>query len=307
MKAMTFDRYGEPEILQQAELPMPKVGPGEILIRVRSAAVNPVDWKIMAGGLDGIMQTFFPVTPGWDVAGVVEAVGFDAPEFRPGEEVMAYARKSVVHDGTFAEFISVSTQATARKAAALDWDQSAGLPLAGLTAYQLLKRLGLRAGEVVLIHAAAGGVGILGAQIAKAMGARVIGTASEKNHDFLRGFGIEPVAYGEGLVERVRQLVPNGIDVAADFVGGVRDVTLAVLAPSGRHGSIVDSSVAEHGGLYAWVRPNGEDLQVLADFADAGKLTVPVAQVFPLERAAEALRLSMSGHVRGKIIVRVSG
>jgi NADPH:quinone reductase-like Zn-dependent oxidoreductase len=303
---MIYDRYGEPEILRLAELPMPKTAPGEVLIRVRSAAVNPVDWKIMAGGLDAIMETFFPVVPGWDVSGVVEAVGFDAPEFRPGDEVIAYARKSVIRDGSFGEFIPVSTLSAARKPASLDWDQAAGLPLAGLTAYQLFRRLGLKAGEVVLIHAAAGGVGILGGQIARAMGARVIGTASEKNHEFLRSFGIEPVTYGEGLAERVRQLAPGGVDVVADFVGGVLDVTRAVLAPSGRHGSIVDASVAEHGGLYAWVRPNGEDLAQLARFANEGRLTVPIAQVFPLEQGAEALRLNMSGHVRGKIAVRVS-
>ncbi|HEY8613181.1 MAG TPA: NADP-dependent oxidoreductase [Roseomonas sp.] len=306
MRAMIFERYGEPEILRLADLPRPKVGPGEILIRIRSASVNPVDWKIMAGGLDGIMQAFFPAVPGWDVAGSVEAAGFDTPEFKPGDEVMAYARKSMIHDGSFAEFISVSAQAAARKPAGLDWDQAAGLPLAGLTAYQLLTRLGLKQGEVALIHAAAGGVGILAVQIARALGARVIGTASEKNHDFLRSFGAEPVSYGEGLVERIRRIAPGGADVAADFVGGVHDVTQAVLNRSGRHGSIVDSSVAASGGLYAWVRPSGQDLQVLAGLVEEGRLSIPVAEAFSLEEAAAALRLSMSGHVRGKIAVRVS-
>jgi NADPH:quinone reductase-like Zn-dependent oxidoreductase len=306
MKAIVFDRFGGPEILRVADLPTPKVGPGEILIRTRSAAVNPVDWKIMAGKLDGIMETFFPVTPGWDVAGVVEAVGFDTPEFRPGDEVIAYARKSVIHDGTFAEFVTVSAQAAARKPARLDWDQAAGLPLAGLTAYQLLTRLGMKAGDVVLIHGAAGGVGILGAQIAVAAGARVIGTASAANHDFLRGFGIEPVAYGDGLEPRIRALAPAGADIIADFVGGVADVSRAVLRPDGRMGSIVDAGMVPDGGLYAWVRPSGADLQKLADLADAGRLSVPVARVFPLEKTADAMALSMTGHVRGKIAIEVS-
>ncbi|HEX2525457.1 MAG TPA: NADP-dependent oxidoreductase [Geminicoccus sp.] len=303
---MTFDRYGGPDVLRLVDLPVPKVGPGEIRIRVRSAAVNPVDWKIMAGGLDSLMQAYFPVIPGWDVAGVVDAVGPDTPEFRPGDEVIAYARKSFIHDGTFAEFISVFAEAAARKPASLDWDQAAGLPLAGLTAYQLLTRLGLKAGDIVLIHAAAGGVGALGAQIAVAQGARVIGTASEKNHAFLSSLGVEPVTYGEGLAERVRALAPDGVDIVADFVGCVLDVTRAVLRDGGRHASIVDGAVQDHGGTLVWVRPNGRDLQALADMADAGRLTVSVAQTFPLEALAEAFALCKTGRVRGKIAIQVS-
>jgi NADPH:quinone reductase-like Zn-dependent oxidoreductase len=303
---MTYQQYGDPEILELSELPMPKVAPGEVLIRVRSAAVNPVDWKLMAGYLDGVMQAFFPAVPGWDVAGVVETVGFDTPEFQPGEEVISYARKDFVHDGTFAELISVPARSVARKPAAADWDQAAGLPLAGLTAYQLLTRLHTEQGDVVLIHAAAGGVGALGAQIALAKGARVIGTASEGNHEFLRSLGVEPVAYGEGLVERVRALAPDGVDVVADFVGDVLQSTLEVLAHGARHGSIADASVVDAGGIYMWVRPDGADLQVLAELVDAGKLTVPIARSFPLEQAADALRLNQTGHARGKIAINVS-
>lgn len=306
MRAISYQQYGDPEVLELVELPMPKVAPGEVLIRVRSAAVNPVDWKLMAGYLDGAMQTFFPVVPGWDVAGVVESVGLDTPEFLPGEEVIAYARKDFVHDGTYAEFIPVPARSVARKPAAANWDQAAGLPLAGLTAYQLLTRLGTQSDDIVLIHAAAGGVGVLGSQIALAKGARVIGTASERNHEFLRSLGVEPVVYGEGLVERVRALAPDGVDVVADFVGGALPVTQAVLRSGGRHGSIADASVADAGGTYAWVRPEGDDLQVLADLVDAGKLSVPIAEVFPLERAAEALRLNQTGHVRGKIALNIS-
>ncbi|WP_159711035.1 zinc-binding dehydrogenase, partial [Geminicoccus flavidas] len=160
--------------------------------------------------------------------------------------------------------------------------------------------------DVVLIHAAAGGVGILGSQIARAHGARVIGTASEKNHEFLRSLGVEPVTYGEGLAQRVRQMAPNGVDIVADFVGGVLDVTEAVLREGGRHASIVDPTAEEKGGRLIWVRPNGRDLQKLADLADNGKLTVQVAQTFPLEAAADALALSMTGRVRGKIAISVS-
>ncbi len=303
MHAMTYDRFGGPEVLSATRQPLPKVGPGEVLVRVRCAAVNPVDWKIMGGGLQGMMDTVFPVVPGWDVAGVVERVGIDVPEFSAGDEVMAYARKDYVHGGTFAEFVTVPVRCLARRPSTLSWQQAAGLPLAGLTAYQALTRLGTREGETVLIHNAAGGVGSLGVQIALALGARVIGTASPANHDRLRALGAEPVAYGDGLTERIRAVAPEGADVVADFVGGVLDTTLEVLADAGRHASIADNTVLEKGGQWMWVRPSGDDLTVLAGWADEGRLSVRVADVFPLARLADAFELSQSGHVHGKIIV----
>ncbi|GAB2461159.1 NADP-dependent oxidoreductase [Streptosporangium sandarakinum] len=305
MRAMAYDAYGGTEVLAPARLPRPKVGPGEVLVRVRCAAVNPVDWKLMSGGLDALMDTVFPVVPGWDVAGVVEQVGIDTPEFAVGDEVFAYARKDYVHGGTFAELVTVPVRALARKPASLTWEEAAGLPLAGLTAYQLLTRLGTGGGDTVLIHNAAGGVGSLGVQIAVALGARVIGTTSPANHDRLRALGAEPVAYGEGLAERVRSLAPEGVDVVADFVGGVLDDTLAVLAEGGRHASIADDSVVAAGGQWMWVRPSGPDLATLGELADAGRLTVPVARTFALEELGEAFELSRSGHVHGKLVVRV--
>lgn len=306
MRAITYSQYGTSETLTLTDVPDPRVGPGEVLIRVRSASVNPVDWKVLGGYLDGLMQADFPAIPGWDVSGVVEAIGPDTPEFAIGDEVIAYARKDWVQQGTFAELVSASVRMVARKPAALDWNEAAGLPLAGLTAYQLLTRLGTTEGDTVLIHAAAGGVGIIGVQVAKALGARVIGTASEGNHEFLRELGAEPITYGDGLAERVRELAPEGVDVVADFVGGVLETTQAVLKDGGRHGSIADGTVAEAGGLSMWARPNPEDLQALADLADAGKLTVPVAEVFALEDVAKAFELSQGGHVRGKIAIEVS-
>ncbi len=306
MRAMTYETYGGPEVLSLTQQPLPKVGPGEVLVRVRSAAVNPVDWKVMSGGLDALMDVRYPVVPGWDAAGVVEAVGIDTPEFSVGDKVMAYARKDYVHGGTFAEFVSVPVRALAHKPASFSWDEAAGLPLAGLTAYQTLTRLGVREGELVLIHGAAGGVGSLAIQIARSLGARVIGTASEGNHARLRELGAEPVAYGEGSVERIRALAPEGVDVVADFVGGVIDVTSAVLAPGGRHASIADSEVLEAGGQWMWVRPSAPDLTQLARLADEGELKVTVARTFPLEELAEAFRLSQTGHVAGKIAIRIS-
>ncbi|BCW52191.1 oxidoreductase (plasmid) [Arthrobacter sp. StoSoilB13] len=305
MKAITYSEYGNPDVLELTDQPMPKVGPGMVLVKVKAASVNPVDWKIMAGYLDSFMDLQFPAIPGWDVAGVVESVGIDAPQFQPGDEVIAYGRKDYVHGGSFAEYIALPERLLARKPDSLDWNESAGLPLAGLTAFQVLNRLGLKTGETVLIHGGSGGVGSVGVQIAAALGARVIATASPKNHDFLRSLGAEPVAYGEGLVGRVRALQPDGVDVVADFVGGNLEATLKVLSEGGRHASIADSEVEAHGGTWMWVNPVGAELQQLADLVDEHGIRVEVAETLPLAKAADAFRLNMEGHTRGKIVVRV--
>ncbi|WP_207803871.1 NADP-dependent oxidoreductase [Kocuria tytonicola] len=305
MKAQTYQQYGDPSVLELTDQPLPKVGPGEVLVRVKAAGINPVDWKVMSGGLDPVMNAQFPVVPGWDVAGVVTQKGFDTPGVSEGDEVIAYARKDWVHGGTFAQYVSVPVRALAPKPEAMSWEEAGGLPLAGLTAYQVLTRLGLAEGKTVLIHAASGGVGSMGVQIAKAFGARVIGTASAKNHDYVRELGAEPVEYGEGLAERVRELAPNGVDVVADFVGGVLEDTLAVLAEGAQHGSIADPSVAENGGHYLWVTPDSEQLTELARLADAGKLAVRVDRTFPLEQLPEAFAASQEGHAVGKIVLTV--
>ncbi|AJT63349.2 hypothetical protein T261_1664 [Streptomyces lydicus] len=307
MKAITVNSYGGPSVLEYTDQPDPKVGPDSVLIRVRAAGVNPVDWKIVGGYLDALMHAHYPLIPGWDVAGVVEAVGVDAPEYAVGDEVIGYVRKDEVQHGTYAELVAAPVRTLARKPAALSWQQAAGLPLAGLTAYQALKRVGTQRGETVLVHAAAGGVGSLAVQIAVAWGVRVIGTASERNHDFLRSLGAEPVTYGDGLADRVRALAPEGVDVALDFVGnGVLDVSQQLLKDRSRLVSIADGEVAAKGGQMVWVRPDTADLTALADLADAGKLTVPIDAVFPLAEAAEAVKRSMSGRSRGKIVLEVS-
>ena len=224
MRAITYSRYGGPDVLETTDLPTPKVGPDSVLVRVRAASVNPVDWKVREGYLDQVMDAVFPVVPGWDVAGVVERVGLDTPELQVGDEVYGYVRKDVVggevSGGTFAELVAAPVRTLARKPAAWSFEEAAAVPLAGLTAYQTIRRTGLAAGQTVLVHAAAGGVGSFAVQIAKALGARVLGTASERNHDFLRSLGAEPVTYGDGLAERVRALAPEGVAVVLDHVGG---------------------------------------------------------------------------------------
>ena len=306
MKALTYARYGGPEVLELTDLPEPKVPPGWVLLKVRSAAINPVDWKIMAGGLDPLMEVQFPVVPGWDVSGVVEAVGIDVPEWAPGDEVISYARTDWVHGGTMAEYVALPARLLAPKPASVDWDRAAALPLAGLTAYQVIGRLEVAAGDTVLVHNASGGVGGYAVQLAAARGARVIGTASEANHEYLRGLGAEPVAYGDGLPERVRELAPDGVDVVVDLVGGVVEQTLAVLKDGGRHASVADDAVEAHGGTWMWVRPSAEDLTELGRLVDRGALRIELARSVPLAEGVEAYRLSQEGHVRGKIAVRMA-
>lgn len=304
MRAVTYDTYTDDVTnLEVREVADPKVGPGAVLVEVRAAGVNPVDWKVMAGGLDGLMDTVFPVVPGWDVAGTVVAVGPDTPDFAVGDEVMAYARKDSVHAGTFAEKVAVPVWSVAPKPASLTWEQAGGLPLAGGTALRTLDLLEVGQGDTVLVHAAAGGVGSLAVQIAVARGARVIGTASSVNHDFLTGLGAEPVEYGDGVVERVRALAPQGVDAVADFVGGQLDTTLAVLRDGGRHASVADGAVEEHGGHAVWVRPLGSETARLAALADEGRLTVEVSRTFGLDEVGAAFELSQQGHTRGKIVI----
>ncbi|GAA0701073.1 NADP-dependent oxidoreductase [Kitasatospora atroaurantiaca] len=307
MKAITYRSYGGPDVLEYGEVPEPKLGADQVLVRVRASSVNPVDWKIQAGYLDSAMDAVFPVIPGWDVAGVVERVGIGITEFEPGYEVIGYVREDMVSRGTFAEYVAAPVRTLARKPRNLTFEQAAGLPLAGLTAYQALTRaLDVQPGETVLVHAAAGGVGSLAVQIAVALGARVIGTAGEQNHDFLRSLGAEPVRYGEGLAARVRALAPEGVDAVLDLIGGeALQASPALLGPGGRLASAAEPTVLGLGGRFVFVRPDAADLAALTDLAEIGRLKVEVAATFPLRRAADAQRLNAEGHTRGKVVVTV--
>ena len=304
MRAVVYPRFSQDlDTLEVREVPEPKLSPASVIIEVRAAGVNPVDWKLMAGGLDALIPTQFPVIPGWDVAGVVVAVGLDTPDFQVGDEVMAYARTDTVGGGTFAERVDVPVRAVAHKPAALSWEQAGALPLAGGTALRAVDALGELHARTVLIHGGSGGVGSFAVQIAHARGARVIATASEANHDYLRSLGAHPVTYGEGLAERVLALNGGPVDAVADFAGGMLDVTLAVLADDGVHVSIADPSVAQHGGRNIWVRPDGEQTARLAAMAAEGVLKVEIAKTFPLEGVADAFRASQTHHVRGKLVI----
>ncbi|MDT9696250.1 NADP-dependent oxidoreductase [Streptomyces sp. P17] len=308
MKAISYSRYGGPEVLAHGEVADPKVGPDSVLVKVRAAAVNPVDWKCREGYLDGALQAVFPVVIGWDVSGVVVQPGVSVTEFAVGDEVIGYVREDLLCRGTFAEYVAAPVRTLARKPRNLSFEEAAGLPLVGLTAYQvLIKVLQVKRGETVLVHAAAGGVGSIAVQLARHVGARVIGTASAKNHDFVRGLGGEPVEYGEGLVERVRGLAPEGVDAVLDTVGGqALQASANVLSPEGRLVSIADPEVFGYGGRYYFVRPDAEDLLRLTELAEGGAVSVHVSETFPLERAADAYRLNEEGRTRGKIVVTVA-
>ncbi|MDQ0258759.1 NADP-dependent oxidoreductase [Sinomonas atrocyanea] len=306
MKAIAYDRFGSSDVLALQELPDPHPGSDSVLVQVKAASLNPVDYKAREGYLQGVIDTVFPAVPGWDVAGVIVKAGLDTPEFEVGDEILAYARKDVISGGTVAELVEVPVRTAARKPEGLSFEDAAALPLAGLTALQTVRRAGVSAGSTVLIHAAAGGVGSYATQLAVLAGARVVGTASEGNHEYLRSLGAEPVAYGDSLVEAARGLAPEGFDHILDFVGnGALDTVPQLLRAGGTVASITDPAARdEYGGHYIWVRPNPEDLAELAQLAADGRLKVEVADVVELAQAADAYRTLEGGHVRGKLVVR---
>jgi NADPH:quinone reductase-like Zn-dependent oxidoreductase len=308
VKAITYSSYGGAEVLELTDVDEPKIGPDWVKVAVKASSVNPVDWKIAAGGLDGALDVFFPVIPGWDVSGVVEAVGPAVTTLAPGDEVFGYLRKDAVHGGTLAEKVAAPIRTLAKKPQTASFEQAAAIPLAGLTAFQALVHvLDVGPDDVVLIHGASGGVGSFAVQIATSLGARVLGTASEGNHDYLRGLGAEPVEYGDGLVERVRAGVPDGVTAVLDLNGGDLAVSPALLAEGSgsRLASIIDPVVNEMGGQYVFVRPDVDDLDELAELFDDGTLTVEMAATFPLAETQKAWELSQDGHTRGKIVITV--
>ncbi|MQA15879.1 MAG: zinc-binding dehydrogenase [Pseudonocardiaceae bacterium] len=310
MRAMALTEYGEPDVLSLQELPDPPVGPDVVLVRVTAAGVNPVGYKIRQGYLRGAYPHHEPLVPGWDVAGTVELAGPAVTGFSAGDEVIGYVRRDHVQYGTYAELVPAPVRTLAHRPDGLDATHGAGLPLAGLTALQSLRAVGVGEGDTVLVHAAAGGVGHLAVQIARELGAaRVLGTASERNHDFIRSLGGQPVSYGDDLHDRVAELVGGDgkVDVAADFIGGsALKVSPSLVRDPARHVSVLDpATVLDQGGQYVFVRPDSEQLGWLAERVAAGRIAVEVARTFPLEQAADAHRMLEQGHVRGKLVLHL--
>lgn len=307
MKALVYCDFGGNDRFEIAEIDRPHIGPDTLVVRVVAAGLNPVDYKVREGYLRGAIDTFLPAVPGWDVAGVVEQTGLDTPEFAVGDAVLAYARADVVQHGSLAEFMPVPVRTATAKPEGLSFEHAAALPLTGLTALQTLERVEVAAGDTVLIHGAAGGVGSFAVQLAALRGARVVGTASPRNHDYLRDLGATPISYGDGLVAAAREVAPDGFDVIIDFAGGTSlDSTPELLADGGRVASIADSRAAtEFGGHYVWVRPDAGQLAELARLVAAGDLRVEIAGTYALADGAAAYAQLEEGHTRGKIVVTI--
>ena len=308
MRGIAYDRFGGEEVLHlRDDLPEPPVGPDMVLVGVHAAGVNPVDIAIREGRLAGAYPHHFPITPGWDVAGVVEAAGPAVVDFAVGDEVFGYVRRDDVQWGTTAELVPAPQRCLAHKPQSLSFAEAGALPLAGLTAYQALAEfLDVAEGDRVLITRGTGGVGTFAIQIAVALGAHVVTTASEKNHGYVRGLGAEEVYdHSEGPISAQLQ---EPVDALLDLVGGeaMTDAITTVRPPGSRGvrmASIADPAMRDHDGWYVFVHPDGHGLGELARMADAGQLRVPIAKAFPLEKAAEAHRLVAEGHVRGKVVV----
>ncbi|MDB5481474.1 MAG: hypothetical protein JWO83_2527 [Caulobacteraceae bacterium] len=302
MKAVVYRHYGGPEVLEYTDVPDPKLSQNSVMVRVRAAALNPADHMLQAGLGESHTDAWFPVIPGWDVAGVVEQVGAGVSEFAPGDEVIGYIRQEILHHGAYAELVSAPVEALARKPRTASWPEAAGLPLAGLTAYRaIVQTLKVEPGETVLIHGAAGGVGTVAAQLALAREACVIGAASAGHHDFLRSIGVHPVAQGDGIVGRVRALAPDGVDAVLDCVGkGVLHATAEAGSSRMRACSIADGGP---GITTVFARPDSAILTWLVEMMDAGGLRVPIAATFPLAQAAAAQTALKLPHPPGKVVL----
>lgn len=313
MKAIAIQEFGGRDTLQLMDLPIPEVGPQEVLIRIKAAGVNPVDWKIREGFLRDFLPHEFPIILGWDAAGIVEKVGAEVKGHQVGDEVYTYCRLPVVQNGTYAEYVVLPGDIVAKKSANLSFEQAASIPLAGLTAYQSLFDAGnLQRGETVLIHAAAGGVGGFAIQLAKRHGATVIGTASPHNHEYLRELGADRVIdYStQDFRQVIREWYPSGVDLVYDCIGGdALEQSVEILNSTGRLITIVESgqvATMKAQGInvqFVFVAPNAQQLEALSQMADQGALQTHVSGTFPLEEAAQAHEALETHHVKGKLVL----
>jgi NADPH:quinone reductase-like Zn-dependent oxidoreductase len=299
MRAVRFSEYGGPEVLRVDDVEEPHAGPGQVRVAVKAAGVNPIDWKVRSGMMAGGAPLDSPRVIGSDAAGVVDEVGDGATDVAVGDEVFGSGS-----GGATAEFAVLDNYAV--KPATLGWAEAAGWPVPVETAVRGLDLLGLETGQTLLLNGAAGGVGIAVVQLARARGARVIGTASAANHAFLRELGAEPTTYGEGLVDRVRELAPEGVDLAFDAAGhGALPALIELTGSPDNVITIADFSAPEHGvrvttggGTRAWYA-----LPLAAGLFEQGRFAMPVARTFPFDQAGDAHLQSADGHVRGKLVL----
>ena len=291
-----FQSFGGPEVLHLVEFDTPVPAEGQVLVRNTAVGVNPYDWKFIAGKV-GLPKRGFPLVPGNEGAGIVEAVGAGVDGFAVGDEVIWRGYL----DG-YATHRVIAATSVYPKPSNLSFSEAAGLPVAGGTAFAALAQLDVNASDLVLIHAAAGGVGSAAVQIAVQRDAGVIGTASVGNHDYLESLGAIPVAYGEGLADRVRAI--GNITASIDFVGSAESiaVTLELLGESPRAVTAAHSDEAEAAGIHA-VEKSPESIPAAIELAADGRLVTEVSREFSLADAGYALALSQNGHVRGKIVL----
>jgi NADPH:quinone reductase-like Zn-dependent oxidoreductase len=300
MRAVQFDEYGAPEVLHVAEVPEPHAGPGQVRIAVRAVGVNAFDHKLRSGAVSGGKPLARPTTTALDAAGVVDEVGEGVTEVEPGDEVFGQAV-----GGAAAELAILKQWAA--KPPSMSFEEAAGLPVAVETALRAFRLVGIESGDTVLVNGAAGGVGLAAVQLALADGAgTVIGTASESNHDYLRSLGAIPTTYGDGLVERVRGLAPQGVDLALDTAG--RGVLPALIELTGDPQHVVTIASYDAADYGVQLTTGGTErawdaLGRAAELFEQGRFSLPVAQAFPFDRAADAHRLSETGHVRGKVVL----
>jgi NADPH:quinone reductase-like Zn-dependent oxidoreductase len=313
MRTIAEERFGGPITLM--ELPVPEIGRGEVLIRVRAAGVNPFDWKVAEGALEGEQKHRFPLILGFDAAGVVERIGAGVTELAEGDEVYGYLFKPVVGGGSYAEYVSAPATIVAKKPESVGFAEAAALPTPGLTAMDLVDAVNLREGKTVLVVGATGGVGSYAVQLAARRGARVIATARRANESFVRELGAaETIDHtSEDLLGAVLVAHPDGIEAIIDVASGRE--ALGHIAGLVKKGGKVASSldVADTVGLAerdigatnVGMQPDTRRLGELARLVDAGEISVRLARALPLEKAPEALEESRLGHVRGKLVLLV--
>ncbi|WDL95658.1 NADP-dependent oxidoreductase [Alicyclobacillus sp. ALC3] len=308
MKAVYIESYGDTNQLKYGDLPIPDIGPKDVLVEAYAASVNPVDWKIREGYLKERLPYPFPLILGWDVAGVVAKVGEKVEHFQVGDEV--FSRPATERNGTYAEYVPVDERLLAKKPTNITFEEAAAVPLAGLTAWEALHEIAnVSPGQKVLIHGGAGGVGIYAIQLAKVFGAYVATTASSANAAFVKSYGADEVIdyHTEAFEARLIDY-----DVVFDTIGGdVQAKSFQILKPSGMLVSIVslpDAKQADKYGVrtgYFFLQPDGEKLARLGSLIEQGKLRPVVGAVFPLEQTAEAHLLSETHHARGKIVLSI--
>jgi NADPH:quinone reductase-like Zn-dependent oxidoreductase len=303
MKAVRFDQYGDRDVLYIADLEVPEPGPGEVLVEVRAASINPGEVSIRKGFLDARWPTTFPSGEGTDLAGVVSAVADGVSEFAIGDEVLGWSWNR----SSQAEFVTVPAGQLVAKPGPLSWEVAGSLNVAGSTAWAAVEAVDPKPGETVVVSAAAGGVGSIAGQLARIRDAKVIGIASEHNHPWLLAHDITPVAYGDGLLSRVRAAAPDGVDAFID-THGPEYVELAIalgVAPQ-RIDTVISFEIAAEVGAKTAGSADGSTqpaMAALAELAATGRLEVPIAATYPLARVKDAFAELEQGHTRGKIVL----